>query len=162
MLFPFSLWSEFHFFLVDHGLSGFPMTGISFFSCRSWSFLKYKKVSNYSEKGIGNENSTVIPKSKDTKGYTDGKNSLYTQIKRQERVYWRKKLAVYPSQKTQKGILTEKTRCIPKSKDKKGYTDEKSHCIPKLKYATGYRSEKVYCIPKIVVVKYNLSQKNYM
>ena len=136
------------------------MTWISFLSCRSWSFLKYKKVSNYSEKGIGNENSTVIPKSKDAKGYTDGKtrcipkskdakgytngkNSLYTQIKRQERVYWREKLAVYPNQKTRKGILTGKSRCIPK-----------------LKYATGYRSEKVCCIHKIVMVKYNLSQKN--
>ena len=65
---------------------------------------KYKKVLNYSEKGIGSENSAVypnqktqkgiltgktrcIPKSKGKKGYIDGKNSLYTQIKRRERVY---------------------------------------------------------------------------
>ena len=38
MLFPFPLWSEFHFSLVGHGLSGFPMAWISFFSCRSCSF----------------------------------------------------------------------------------------------------------------------------
>ena len=38
MLFPFSLWSEFHFSPAGHGLSRFPMTWISFFSCRSWPF----------------------------------------------------------------------------------------------------------------------------
>ena len=38
MLFPFSLWSEFHFPPVDHGIPCFSMTWISFFSCRSCSF----------------------------------------------------------------------------------------------------------------------------
>ena len=38
MLFPFPLWSEFHFSPVGHGLSGFSMAWISFFSYRSCSF----------------------------------------------------------------------------------------------------------------------------
>ena len=38
MLFPLSLWSEFHFSPVGHGIPCFSMTWISFFSCRSWPF----------------------------------------------------------------------------------------------------------------------------
>ncbi len=59
-----------------------------------------KKLAVYpnqkARKGILSEKTRCIPKSKGKKGYIGGKNSLYTQIKRQERVYCRKKLAVYP------------------------------------------------------------------
>ena len=65
-------------------------------------------------KGILSEKTRCIPKPKDEKGYTDGKNSLYTQIKRQERVYWRKKLVVYPNWSMRQGIVLKKSAIYPK------------------------------------------------
>ena len=71
--------------------------GYLFVSKTKITTLRYKStVSSNAKKGILAGKTRCIPKPKDEKGYIGGKNSLYTQIKRQERVYCRKKLAVYP------------------------------------------------------------------